>query len=293
MAKKHNSHDSGYKKLFSNPELVKQLLVSFVDEDWITGIDYSTLQRVDKSFITDEFANRESDLIYKAFFKGRDVYIFILLEFQSTVDRFMALRMLRYITELYEYLVKSCKIKKLPAVFPVMLYNGEKRWTAPQELSRLIEKSIPVQYIPDFRYYKIAENEFSKEFLKSIRNSVSAIFYAENSSDDELLKEFEILTGLLKSERPEELSLFVVWFKYMFNDRDGLTEEIRGVEEAKTMLRSSIKKMSKRLIDEGIQKGIEKGIQKTAANLLKENMPVMNISRVTGLSVAEIEKLKK
>jgi len=283
--KKHNYHDSGYKKFFSNPELVRQLLTFFVDEEWTDDIDYTTLQRIDKSFVTDEFANRESDLIFKAYFNDKEVYIFILLEFQSTVDRFMALRILRYITELYEYLIKSYKIKKLPAVFPVMLYNGEKRWTAPAELNKLIEKSVPEKYIPDFSYYKIAENEFSRDFLIKIKSSVSALFYTENLSGDDLEKEFKILTGLLKAERPEELSLFVTWFKYMFSDREELVEEIKGIEEAKTMLRSSLKKMSKRLIDEGMQKGIEKGIEKGMLKGIEKE--------ITGLSLKEIKKLHK
>jgi len=60
--KKHHKHDSGYKKLFSNPELVRQLITGFVNEDWINHIEYNTLERIDKSFITDEFANRESDI---------------------------------------------------------------------------------------------------------------------------------------------------------------------------------------------------------------------------------------
>ncbi len=85
--------------------------------------------------------------------------------------------MIHYIVELYEYLVKNHNLKTLPAVFPIMLYNGEKRWTAPEELNILIEKSIPEKYIPGFRYYKIAENEFGKEFLKTLKNSVGALFY--------------------------------------------------------------------------------------------------------------------
>lgn len=35
MMKKHNSHDSGYKMLFSNHEMVRQLLTSFVNEEWV------------------------------------------------------------------------------------------------------------------------------------------------------------------------------------------------------------------------------------------------------------------
>lgn len=299
--KKQNSHDSAYKKFFSNPELVRQLLTYFVDEDWTGNIEYSTLQRIDKSFVTDEFVNRESDLIFRADLKGSELYIFILLEFQSSVDRFMSLRMLRYITELYEYLIKNYRIKKLPAVFPVMLYNGEKKWTAPEELNKLIEKSIPLKYIPDFRYYKIAENEFSKDFLFKIKNSVSALFYTENSVKEDLISEIRILVNLLRSEKPEELSFFINWFKYMFKDREDLVEEIKGIDEVNKMLRSSLKKYSKELISEGMEKGLQKGLEKgikkakleTAAALLGRKMPEKDISEVTGLTLEEIRRLKK
>jgi hypothetical protein len=84
--------------------------------------------------------------------------------------------MLRYIAELYEHLIRNHKLSRLPAVFPVMLYNGEKRWTAPEELNILIENSIPEKYIPCFRYYKIAVNEFSKDFLIKLNNTVAALF---------------------------------------------------------------------------------------------------------------------
>jgi len=303
--KKHNIHDSGYKKLFSSPELVKQLLISFVSEEWVHKIEYNTLERIDKSFISDEFAERESDLIYKAKFEGKDLYIFLLLEFQSTVDRFMALRMLRYIAELYEFLIKNQKLKKLPAVFPLMLYNGEKKWTAPEELNNLIENSIPKHYIPDFRYYKIAENEFSKDFLKSLNNAVAALFYTENCSGEELQQEIDNVVELLKSEKPDELSLFVSWFTYMFQDQRELVEEIKGIKEVKSMLRTSIKKIGEQRakesklegIQEGIQKGIRKGIRvkaiDTAKILLKKKMPINEIAEITELTVEEIRKLEK
>ncbi len=308
MGRRHNFHDSGYKKLFSNPEMVRQLLTCFVDEKWLSMIEYNSLERIDKSFISDEFAERESDIIFRAQFSGRDIYIFILLEFQSTVDRFMALRMLRYILELYEYLVKNHRLRCLPAVFPVMLYNGEKRWTAPAAIDKLIEASIPELYIPRFRYYKIAENEFSREFLKKLGNSVAALFYTEGCSGEEMHDEINTIVDLIKDEKPGELSLFIHWFKYMFQQRPELVDEIRGIEEAKTMLKTSIEKYGKKIarkaelegIEKGIQKGIQKGMQKgiqkkaieTARALLNEKMPMEKIALISGLSVDEIKRLK-
>jgi hypothetical protein len=75
----------------------------------------------------------------------------------------MALRMLRYLLEFYSSLLKQDpKRRTLPSVFPILLYNGEARWTAPQNLVDLIENPISLDFIPQFHYFKIAENEFIK-----------------------------------------------------------------------------------------------------------------------------------
>jgi len=112
-----------------------------------------------KSFITDRFKEKESNLIYKIKYRDENLYIFLLIKLQSTVDKFMSLRILRYICGLYEFLVKQ-KVKLLPPVFPVFLYNGDPKWTAPVNIKDLIAHTIPGQFIPDFRYYPIHENKY-------------------------------------------------------------------------------------------------------------------------------------
>ena len=72
------------------------------------------------------------------------------MEFQSTVDLWMALRFANYITNFYMALVKARReenrrkrqageltepIAKLPAVFLLLLYNSDEPWTAPAALS--------------------------------------------------------------------------------------------------------------------------------------------------------------
>lgn len=38
-------HDAGYKRLFSHPEMVRDLLVGFVREPWVAEVDLATLER--------------------------------------------------------------------------------------------------------------------------------------------------------------------------------------------------------------------------------------------------------
>jgi hypothetical protein len=58
-----NNHDGGYKALFSNPELVRDLILGFIPDDWLHSLDYSTLEAVNASFVTEDFAQRHEDII--------------------------------------------------------------------------------------------------------------------------------------------------------------------------------------------------------------------------------------
>lgn len=91
-------------------------------------------------------------------------------------------------------------MKKLPPIFPIIHYNSKKRSAEPEQSNQLIEVTISGKYIPLFSYYKKAEKEFSREFLSTIKDGASALFYSENISIDKPKKEFKTLFGLLQSE---------------------------------------------------------------------------------------------
>lgn len=79
--------------------------------------------------------------MWRAWIGGEWVYIYILLEFQSRPDKWMALRMQVYIGLLYQELVvqhKLSKYGKLPPVLPIVLYHGHRLWHAATELAQLM-----------------------------------------------------------------------------------------------------------------------------------------------------------
>lgn len=121
-----NIHDSGYKKLFSNQTIFRQLLETFVTREWVNHLDFTTCEMLDKSFISQHYKETESDLIYKVQLLNHEVYIYILIEFQSTVDPFMALRALNYITNFYMDYAAEHKQKKNCQRFSPSCYTMEK-----------------------------------------------------------------------------------------------------------------------------------------------------------------------
>ncbi len=166
------SHDQAYKQLFSNPELVRDLLRDVVRQDWVELVDFSTLERSNASYVSKKLQSRHSDLLWSAQLKPAPgakpnaqperLYIYLLLEFQSSVDRHMAARLMTYMGLLYEDLIKThkhyrCGKAKLPAVLPLVLYNGAKPWRAAQNLSDLIAPTHPSlePYRPRLHYFTL------------------------------------------------------------------------------------------------------------------------------------------
>ncbi|HOE21601.1 MAG TPA: Rpn family recombination-promoting nuclease/putative transposase, partial [Spirochaetota bacterium] len=56
----------------------------------------------------------KADIIDRFQRKDTDMYLNLLIEFQSTVDKFMAFRMLTYVMELYRELIYNHKLTRLP-----------------------------------------------------------------------------------------------------------------------------------------------------------------------------------
>ena len=63
MNREQPPHDTGYKSFFSNPEMVESLLRDFVPEEFVTELDFTTLERCSGSYVTDEFVSYVRPLI--------------------------------------------------------------------------------------------------------------------------------------------------------------------------------------------------------------------------------------
>gem|GEM_PF-5369983 len=59
---------------------------------WIEQCDFSTLEKVSGSYVADDLRDREDDLIWKIRWGDEWLYVYLLLEFQSSVNHFMAVR---------------------------------------------------------------------------------------------------------------------------------------------------------------------------------------------------------
>jgi predicted transposase/invertase (TIGR01784 family) len=267
-----SAHDNAYKHLFSHPQAVRDLLRGFVEEDWVALLDFDTLEKVAGSYVTDDLRDREDDLIWRIRMKGAEadewLYVYLLLEFQSSVDTFMAVRILTYIGLLYQDLIKTKKIKggKLPPVFPLVLYNGMRAWNAEREVENLIE-AVPASlaaYRPSLRYFLLDEGRVSEESLNQPDNAVARLVEIERLlNPEDLAPLIEKLKNQLNAPQNTELRrAFTVWINRVvlkrFTPLDNLPE-LHDLPEVQEMIEERIEMWKQNLVQQGEYAGILKG----------------------------------
>ena len=57
--------DASYKLLFADPEVVRDLVLGFIPDDWLHGLDYSTLEKVPASYVADDLRKRSDDVVWR------------------------------------------------------------------------------------------------------------------------------------------------------------------------------------------------------------------------------------
>ncbi|MFV0476687.1 MAG: Rpn family recombination-promoting nuclease/putative transposase [Parahaliea sp.] len=317
-------HDHGYKLLFAHPALVEDLLTGFVKEGWVARLDFSTLERVAGSYISDDLREREDDIIWRVRFGDKSgnmsgdkgwLYVYLLMEFQSTVDRFMAVRMMTYLGLLYQDLIRQKALTpsgRLFPVLPIVLYNGETRWHAAEDIADLIEP-VPgglERYRPQLSYLLLDEgamvaSEASMDEPDALRNTAVALFRLEHHRDEQDM--LAVLGSLVKwLQAPEQTSLrraFAVWInRVLLPHRAPDTDlpEINELHEVHKMLSERVKKWPDRWIAKGVEQGLEQGraeaAQAARAAARKLIAQVMlsdqQIAEALGLPVEEVRRLR-
>lgn len=339
-------HDSGYKYLFSSKEIFCQLLNRFVDHPEFRSVTPDQLELFEHSFVSDTFSRRESDCIYKITLppqgssqsadrgqtseqsqptgdgkptgdwkpagdrkpSGRELYIYVLLEFQSTQDKSIPIRMLLYLLQFYDLLLRNSQRGKLPAVFPLLLYNGRVRWKVAGNVNELIEPMLPEPYIPSFTYYVIDERNISKERLKRVKGAAAAIMLSEQlklKDRKQIDRALRDIVELLTEEQTEVKRMVLGWLMGVLLAPLGVGEQ--ELEEMKERLKERLVEEPEMLVDvmaeilkkereeseeRGEERGIKVGTEKTSWELARrmhaKGFPVEEIAELTGLPVDQL-----
>ncbi|MFL6196401.1 MAG: Rpn family recombination-promoting nuclease/putative transposase [Thermoanaerobaculia bacterium] len=274
-------HDPSYRLLFSHPRMVEDLLRGFIREDWTSRLDFSTLERVNGSFVSEDLKDRRNDVVWRVRWAGGGeagwFYLYLLMEFQASPEPFMAVRLLVYVGLLLQELIRTQGLTaadRLPPVLPIVLYNGRRPWKAPLELASLFGP-LPDglrRHLPRLEYLLVDENRLSPEEMEQAGNLVAALVRLETSSDpEELSRTAKELASLLpQGEQGELRRIFTAWtlqgLRRIF--RGATIPMIEDLEEV-PMLEETVLEWERKALEKGRREGLLLGTRRTLLRLLE------------------------
>ena len=304
-------HDTGYKLLFSHPEMVRDLLIGYMPGEWLEQADFATLNRVNASYVSEKEHQRHDDMVWRLKVGRQWVWVYLLLEFQSEPDPWMALRMMVYMGLLCQHLVKEGELQDglLPPVVPIVLYNGKPQWSANQDVADCFCPSLPglESFRPRLRYHLVDEARLKLHPLLQVRNLAEALFGVEQSGV--LHDTFDIMRALdAVLQAPEMQALrrtIEVWFKLLLRRKvpQANIEELDAIDDIlkeNTMLEQTIERWFDEATLKGVRQGLQQGMQqgeqrgeaKALCKLLSKrfgDIPTWIVSTVTSASAEQID----
>jgi hypothetical protein len=269
--------------------MVEDLLRGFVQEDWVGHLDFSTLERASGHYVSEDLRERETDMVWRVRWGEEHwLYIYLLLEFQSTVDPYMSFRVMTYKGMLFQDIIAQKLVLpsgKLPPVFAAILYNGLRRWSAARNVAELVEV-VPglEEHHPHLGYCLIDVGQIAASRLESSQNLVAALFRLERSRGVEEVQQVVVALGQwLKEPQHEELQrAFAVWLaRVLLPTRlPGVTvPEIGNLQEVKAMLAEAeidwTREWKQRALQEGREQGLEQGLEQGREQAHRDDLDVL------------------
>lgn len=273
----YTKHDLMFKQLIHH--FFEEFLEAFFPEVH-RHVDFTALTPISEEVHTDliKGATRRLDIVVETKLKGEETVLIIHVEPQSSGQPNFNERMYHYFSLLYN------KFRK--PILPIAVFSYDET---------RIEQD---QFTVDFSFFHVLTFNFLmlelrkknwREYIRSDNPAVAALLSKMGYSQKEKVqvkKEFLAMLVRMKLNPAESKFIndfFEVYLKLNKEEEEQLMEQINQLEEAEEIFQLS---------NSWEEKGIEKGIEQVVRGMLKENLPIELIAKVTGLETKKIEKIK-
>ena len=303
MTKKSNPtpHDATFRQFLTQPDIARDFMQLHLPAELRAICDLSTLKLESGSFVEDDLRQYFSDVLYSLKTSAGDGYIHVLIEHQSTPDRHMAFRLIRYAVAAMQRHLEA-GYKKLPLVIPVLFYTGKRtpypystRWfdefDDPTLAETLYSGAFPlvdVTVIPDdeimthrsMAALTLLQKHIHQRDLATLTDRLATLLMADTLSSPQVTA---LIHYLLQAGESADYEAFV-------------RELAQRVPQHGDALMTIAQQLEQKGIQKGIelgeQRGIEKGKLEVARTMLQNGLDRDTVMKMTGLSADDLAQIR-
>lgn len=306
-------HDAVFKQFLTHPETARDFLDIHLPPALRKLCDLNTLQLASGSFIEDDLRPYYSDVLYSLKAGNGDGYVYCLIEHQSTPDKHMAFRLMRYAIAAMQRHIDAGH-KTLPLVIPVLFYQGKispypysmswlDEFETPEYARTLYGENFPlvdITIIPDdeimqhrrMAILELLQKHIRQRDLTELLDQLTTLLLGGNTTQEQLISVINYMLQAGESRDPAALI-------------NTLASRVPQHEE-------TLMTIAEKLRLEGEQRGIQKGLQlgeqkgrqegrqegereaalKIARTMLASGLDRAMVMQMTGLSETELAQIR-
>ena len=295
MTKINNVHDKFFKTAMSDLHVAKEFMQQHLPAPVLSATDLSTLTLQKESFIEQDLQQMLSDVLYQAKINGTGGYIYLLAEHQSTPDRLMAFRLLRYTCRIMAYHIESLKQCILPVVVPLVFYHGKKIYPYSTDIFDLFGDAKALAKSTLLKPFNLIDvSQIPDEELKQQTWSGVLAFMQKHIRARNLLQRIHEIRPLLKNLVTLEAGAYIMLtMEYAVNagNIDSVKELATFINQLAPELEGKVMTLAERLEAKGEARGEAEATRRVAASMLSRGLEARFISEVTGLPIEIIRTL--
>ena len=289
----HNEHDKLFKRILDRINEVESIIKKTLGKE----TEKIEIETVRNELTTRDYRGRMVDVLYKL--KDKEVYF--LIEHQSTQNTYMAYKIFEYETELINrsYMQNVEKSKKIAKVIKIVIFTGIGDWKPARSIVELQEEygnkvKIDKHYEGIGEYKLLESKDYSlKEIISKESTLLGKAIIIEKARREETL--IAVLDEIIPDIKEDEIDEMVRMIKYILVKDLGkdvankyikiLENKIKeeGGKSAMVETMRALREDRKRTIMEARNTGKKDGKIQDAKNMLRENIDIDIIERVTGL----------
>jgi predicted transposase/invertase (TIGR01784 family) len=306
-------HDKYFRRSMDYPQVAHDFFETHLPEKIKRIADLKTLQLRKESYLDQELKESLTDILFSVNLDNKSSYLYILVEHQSTVDKLMAFRLLKYQILIMEQHLKESKDKRLPLIYPLVFYTGSKKYNASTDLFDLFAESHELARETFLKPFHLVDiSQMSDENLKiRVWSGVMALCLKHIYERDILSFIHRDMTVLLKNVMNKggldfvEDTIRYIIYAADTSDLESFVEMIRENlspqlgEKAMTLLESARQSGHKEGLQAGImlghqeghQKGHQEGVMKSLQQLLLGKFGELPNQYLKLIQQADVDKL--
>ncbi len=312
-------HDKYFYGVFSDTRNAAGLLRPHLPQEVARTLRWSTLTHVPGRFVSDDWRGREADLLFSVERQdsGPPVLVYVLLEHQSTPDRWMRLRLLNYcLLAWMRWHREHQNEPQLPLIVPVVFYQGAEPWRHDRQFAELVAGAEPDWgWVPRFEHLLIDQTRQNPETVAGsvgTRLAQLAMMATFRETWEEMLEQATRLMGemyraagidevalhveyVLAAQPEERRPAFAAALRRNVPGRGGelMNYVEQMVERGRREGMVNVERMVEQGRQEGRQEGEMRGRLQTIQEFLGRDVPWSTIEAATGIDEDTFRRLEQ